>query len=230
MINNHLKTEIKKHALEQPDKEVCGLILVSGDQTFIYKCKNVATNPSRYFELSSLDYIRAWQEGKNHIVGFYHSQKSPIPSMVDVINFNNHKIPSYIYSFDIDEVFEVSGSYLQYKKYLGRPFEIGVTDCFSLVRDFYKEERGIEIFNYPRHDGWYEENPDIIMDNYKKEGFINVKLENVMHGDVVEFHRYHFGIYLSGDFLLHHPRSKYSVIEIFGDHLKKRATNIYRHE
>ena len=60
MLSSELKNQIKSHALENPNIEACGLILNSGDQTFIYKCKNISSNQSKHFELSATDYVRAW--------------------------------------------------------------------------------------------------------------------------------------------------------------------------
>ena len=34
--------------------------------------------------------------------------------------------------------------------YLGRPWVWGVTDCWSLVRDWYKEEKNIELKDWDR--------------------------------------------------------------------------------
>ena len=33
---------------------------------------------------------------------------------------------------------------------LGRQWVWGITDCWSLVRDYYKQERGIELKDYER--------------------------------------------------------------------------------
>mgnify|MGYP001218851385 CR=1 FL=1 len=229
MISNNIQESIRKYSLENPDKEVCGLILVSGNNTFIYKCKNIAQNSKKHFELNPFDYLRALDDGRNKIVGFFHSQKSTLPSPIDIINYQNHKLPSYIYSFQSDEVFEVTDKHLKYNKYLGRTFEIGVNDCFSLVINYYKDEFNINIFNYPRQDGWYEKNPNIIKDNYKKEGFrLLLNNEPLIEGDILEFFNTHFSIYLDGDLLLHHPRGRYSTIEKFDMPWKNKVTNIYR--
>jgi proteasome lid subunit RPN8/RPN11 len=230
MLSPELKSQIKEYALQNPNVELCGLVVSSGDSTFIYKCKNISQNSGKHFELSPFDYLRAYDEGRNKIVGFFHSQKSVKPSTLDIVNYRNHKIPSYIYSHESDEVFEVTDKHLKYNKYLGREFEIGKNDCFSLVREFYKNEKNISIFDYPRKDNWYKDSPEIIKSNYKKEGFIIIDLNDIINGDIVEFFNFHFAIYLDGDFLLHHERNRHSNIEYFSDIWKKRITNVYRHE
>lgn len=229
MLNIELRNQIKKCALENPNEEICALILTSGDSTFIYKCKNISSNREKFFEISSLDYLRAWNEGKNQIVGMVHSQRSTRPSIADIVNYRNHKLPSYIYSFESDDIIEITDKHLKFNKYLGRDFEINKNDCFSLIREYYKDEKDISIFNYPRKDNWYKENPNIINDNYKKEGFIKIELNNIIESDIVELNNFHFGIYLEGDLLLSHERGKFSNIERLTNLLKKRITNIYRY-
>ena len=39
-----------------------------------------------------------------------------------------------------------------FENYCGRKFRFGVTDCYTMVRDFYKREFGIETRNYTRYD------------------------------------------------------------------------------
>jgi hypothetical protein len=229
MLSMELRNQIKNYALENKGVEICGLLLVSGNSTFIYKCKNISSDKTKFFELSPLDYLRGWQEGKNEIVGMFHSQMSVKPSHLDIINYQNHRIPSYIYSFDADDIIEVTDKHLKYNKYLGYPFEIGKRDCFSLVVDFYQDEKKITIFDYPRKDNWYKENPDIIKDNYQKEGFISIELTEIKEGDILEINNYHFGIYLEKDLFLSHERGKFSNIQKLTDMLKKRITNAYKY-
>ena len=44
-----------------------------------------------------------------------------------------------------------------YENYCGRKFRFGVTDCYTMVRDFYKREFGIELRNYARYDKFWED-------------------------------------------------------------------------
>jgi len=229
MLNIELKNQIKQYALENPNIEACGLILESGNSTFVCKCKNISQNSGKHFELNPLDYLRLWDEGRNKIIGYWHTQKSTKPSSLDVINYKNHKLPSYIYSRESDEIIEVTDKHLKYNKYLGREFEINKSDCFGLVRDYYKNEKGIFITDYHREDGWFKSFPDLIKNVYEREGFVKIKIEEIVEGDLVEFSYGHFGIYLEGDLILHHERSKYSNIERFTEVWKKRVSNIYRH-
>jgi proteasome lid subunit RPN8/RPN11 len=230
MLNIELRNQIKNYALENPNEEFCGLLLASGDCQLIYKCKNISSNKDKHFELSPLDYLRAWDEGRNKIIGLIHSQKSTRPSTLDILNYRNFKIPSYIYSIEADDFIEVTDCHFKYNNYLGKNFEINKQDCFSLVRAFYKTERNIEITDYHREDNWFHAFPDIAGQVYEREGFIKIDFKDIIEGDILEFNHGHFGIYLEGDLLMHHERRRFSSIEALTYTWKKRITNCYRHK
>lgn len=52
-------------------------------------------------------------------------------------------------------------------KYIGRKFVHGSTDCYSLVRDFYKNEFGIELTDYARAEFWWNKGQNLYMDNFR---------------------------------------------------------------
>jgi len=229
MLNTELKNQIKKYALEDTSKEFCGLLLSSGDSKFIYKCKNISSNPDVHFEMSQLDYLKAWDCGRNKILAIVHSQVDPKPSTLDILNSRNHKIPSFMYSIAADEVMEITNQHLKYNEYLGREFKIGDFDCFTLLIDFYKKEYGVVIENFIRDDKWLEQNPNIAEELYGKEGFIKIDFKDIIEGNIIEFKFNHFGIYLNGDLLLHHPRMRYSTIERLDNPWKNRIKNCYKY-
>lgn len=225
MLNDIIEKNIRKLALKTPNEEICGCLVESGTSTGIIPCRNISSNRSNHFEISPFDYLRISENNK--IVGIYHSQFSENPSSLDVINSLGHNLKSYFYSISGDRLIEITDKHLKYGKYLNRNFEINKNDCFSLIRDFYKNEFKIYINNYERNDKWYLENPDIIKNNYMNEGFVTV--EDYKEGDILVFKNAHFGIYLEGDLLLHHARNKKSTIEQLTDAWKKMISNIYRH-
>ena len=145
MLSHLSKQKIKEAALKTPNEEICGLLIESGNCADFIQCKNISSNKANHFELSCLDYLRISEDNK--IVGLIHSQKSFLPSYLDIINSLGHNLKSYIYSLDYDEFLEVTEGHLKYKKYLGLEFEIGKQDCFSLIVNFYKQELNIPIFN-----------------------------------------------------------------------------------
>ena len=227
MLTDTIKEQIRNYAKSNIPNEICGLLTYSGDSTFFHPCRNVAEDKKEHFQLDSYDYLRISQDNK--IVGLCHSQKSCIPSSLDVVNKIGHNIYSIIYSTDIDEFIEVTEEHLKYRNYLGREFIINNKDCFSLVRDFYKTELNIDINNYSRNDNWYKENPNIIKENYKKEGFIKVDKDKLEENDIINFKDGHFGIYLKGNLFLHHRRGCLSNIEQLNNTWKLLINEGYRY-
>ena len=106
-------------------------------------------------------------------------------------------------------------------KYLGRPFVAGITDCYSLVRDFYKEEFGIELTNYARYDGWWNDGLNLYVDNFKKEGFYVVDdSEEFLYGDLFLIALNspvpcHAAIYVGDNKVLHHVQNRLSKIDVY---------------
>lgn len=230
MLNTKLQDQIKEYSLLSPEEEKCGLILESGNNVFIYPCQNISSNKEHHFELNPMDYLRAWNNGKNQVIGIFHSQKGS-PSSLDYYNASGHGIYSIVYSINEDKFYEIRGEYLKWKKYLGKYFEIGKQDCFTLVQNFYKNEYNINIGDYARGDGWFKKNPNIIQENASKEKFIDIGANNKLNeGDILVFNYGHFGIYIDIELLLHHPRNKNSIIEQLTTIYKQNITNVYRHE
>jgi cell wall-associated NlpC family hydrolase len=114
-------------------------------------------------------------------------------------------------------------------KYIGIPYE--KKNCLDLVKDFYRQELGLEIKEY------YEGNtPDrrevetLIASN--RGDFVKVDRKDARLGDLVIVRLYgiesHIGIFISSQFMLHSARGIGSCIE----RLKKYESMIsgfYRH-
>ena len=222
MITKEIKQKIKDFSLKT-DKEICGFLV--RDQ--IFPCKNQSENPSHHFSISPLDYLRASYLGKIEII--YHSHtKNPEFSEFDKINLYNQKLRGLMYCKEKD-CFRVFLPESYNNKYVGRSFEIGVSDCLSLVAGYYKEELGIILPEIKRKKGWYKENKNIVKEN-TPSNFKKISFEAAQKNDLLVFDMLnndlpcHFGIYLGNDIILHQPREKLSTIEILTDAMKKRLS------
>lgn len=232
MLSLELKNKIKEYSLGVAPNESCGLLFQNNGKIDFFPCKNISKDKNKFFSLDPYDYLKVSRLGD--IIGLVHSQQSGQPSELDLLISKVHNIKSYIYSLDYDKFIECGNSKLE--RYIGRPFEYGVNDCFSIVRDYYKNEYDIFINDYKRKEGWFEENPTIILDNFKKEGFIKVDVKNLNKGDLL-LSNYkendrprHFMIYLGQNEILHHPRGRLSVIESLKDSQIRRISLVLRHK
>lgn len=229
---NDLKYKIKELAEINKPKEICGLIFKSGDLIDIYPCQNISLNKEKHFELNPFDYLKAVEKGK--IIGIYHSQENSEPSFLDYSVSLGHNLYSLIYSYKDKNFIEINKDSIKYRKYIGIPFDINKENCFTLSQKFYLNEYNIKINNYFISEDWFEKNPNIINNNYDKEGFLPVELNKIQIGDAIIFRfknsGIHIGIYIGSNMFLHHDRNKYSNIEYLHDTWKEKILFCLRHK
>lgn len=126
---------------------------------------------------------------------------------------------------------------MQYEHLLGRPFELGRTDCFDLVRDFYRTNFDIHIRNYARPKDWNADEIDIMDMAHEREGFHKVldwTLKTLQPADVLCIgagtrKANHFAIYLGGNQILHHKINSMSDVEMLRDFWRKSTCYVLRH-
>ena len=58
-----------------------------------------------------------------------------------------------------------------------------MTDCCGFVRDWYRQELGINLPNYNRIDGWWDNGGNLYVDNFEDTGFYPVK--DLKIGDMI---------------------------------------------
>lgn len=221
MLTKEIKEKIKTLSL-QTNNEVCGLLTINGS---IIPCRNISSNPKQHFVISPLDYLKAAQKGQISYV--YHSHNAnPEFSEFDKLNLYNQKLRGIMYCKEKDS-FRVFLPESYNNKYVGKSFEIGVSDCFSLVTDYYKNELNIKLPKIERGEGWYLKNPSLIKNNvpatFRKISLSEAKKDNILIFDMLKNENpCHLGIYLSNDMLLHHPRHRLSTIELLNESLKNK--------
>ena len=104
-------------------------------------------------------------------------------------------------------------------KYTGKKFIDGSADCYGLIREFYKNEFGIELKDYARYYGWWEEGKNLYMDNFRNEGFYLLDdTEESQYGDVFLIAlgcsvASHGAIYVGENKILHHVQDRLSSID-----------------
>lgn len=222
MITQKIKQKIKEISFKTKT-ECCGFIL----NNQIFPCKNQSENPDHHFSISPFDYLRASYLGNIEII--YHSHtKNPEFSEFDKINLYNQKLRGLMYCKEKD-CFKVFLPESYNNKYVGRVFEIGVSDCLTLVSDYYQKELGIILPEIKRKEGWYKENKNIVKEN-TPSNFKQIPFETARKNDLLVFDMLnndlpcHFGIYLGNDMILHQPREKLSTIELLTEPMKKRLS------
>lgn len=224
---------VLKHALQTPERECCGLVVVPYGHPIYRPCRNIAES-STEFVIHPEDYVKCEREG---IVAVVHSHlhNSPEPSMADLVGCEKTGLPWLIVALP-------SGSYKQIEPVefkaplIGRPFVAGVLDCFSLARDYYALQ-GIEVPDFQRTAAWWDKGEDLLTpENFQKAGFrvvTNGSLEKddgiIMQNGATNVPN-HVAVYLGDGLMLHHSGNALSCRTPYGGYWQKNTNFIVRHE
>lgn len=180
----------KEHCIKSYPKESCGII-VSGK---LIICENKSRTPEQDFAISTEDYaehlIAGTLEGvlHSHIVTKATDYRFDprAPSEPDMCSQARLDLPFGISATNGEDCTEILWFGIPQTAPLeGREFIHGVQDCYSIIRDYYKEVLGISLKDYPRTLNWWDEGKDLYSENFAKEGFIEVPLESAALHDVV---------------------------------------------
>lgn len=161
---------IKAHALAEYPRECCGLI--AGQQYLA--CANVATEPDQHFVISSADYLRA--EALGPIEAVVHSHRPDqlaSPSAADMAAQAASGVPWVIVVCNGEvcpDIFAF-GDQLPVLPLVGRTFRHGVTDCYSIIRDYYRLKLDIVLPDFPRDDGWWNRGERLYEEGFQRAGF-----------------------------------------------------------
>ena len=118
---------------------------------------------------------------------------------------------------------------------MGREFVFGVVDCYTLVRDWYAREYGVQLRDYDRRDKFWDRGENLYMDNFAAEGFAKIPLEEVRRGDLILMNLVsplpnHAAIYMGDQQVLHHVQSRLSSRDVYGSYYRKSTACALRHE
>lgn len=216
-----------EHGLAEFPKEACGLIVVRKGKEMYIPCRNDATDPEQHFVLSGKDYADAEDRGDIIAVAHTHPNASSKPSDADRTACEESGLPWYILSImqDLDNPPAVGEmEYIEPCGYVaplvGRTFVHGIHDCYTIIRDWYKQERDIILPNFNREDQWWENGGNLYMENFPKAGFEEAKGKPEV-GDVILMQvrssvPNHAGVYLGDGVMLHHMYGRLSTREVYG--------------
>ena len=228
------KQDALVHAKEQDPKESCGLLLEIKGKEKYFPCKNLSTYSQQCFIIDPDDFVKAEESGNILAVIHSHPVTPPIASQADKISCENSDLPWHIVNPKTEQwgYYEPSG----YKPPLiGRHWVWGITDCWSLVRDWYKEEKNIILRDWdrPTTPQQFLENP-LFESCAWRTGFRELRTdEKLINGDVLLMSILsptlnHVAIFLDGD-VLHHLADRISCKEPYNQWLLKCTGKRYRY-
>ena len=207
--------EIIQHLLEKYPEEGCGLLVNKKGKVVWMPCENEAENPEEDFVIPAKDYIQASLIGDIFAIVHSHPDSTCEPSEADKATSDFLGIPYHIYSLpDLDKYVYTPKEIKN--PLLGRDYKFGTNDCYSLVRDYYKENLDITLPTIKFEDDWWLKGLNYFDDLVEPFGFVDV--EQPEKHDMIIFQVFcevpnHCGVYLGEDIFLHHAVNRLSCRE-----------------
>ena len=212
-------------------REACGLVLVQRGRARLQLCGNRASDPVSDFEIDPQDYADAEMLGD--IVGVIHSHPGGTaqPSGMDLASHKATGLTWWIVGLaDANappQLLELPA--VDFLPLKGRQFIHGVTDCFTLIRDWYRQERNIRLPDFHRDDNWWEKGQDLYVENYASAGFVALDDgEGIQPGDILLMNigsskANHGAVYIGNNAILHHLHGRLSCQEVYTGFYRERT-------
>ncbi len=232
---------IQAHAVAEYPRECCGLVVATAAGEQYLPCRNTAETPSEHFRLPGEDYAAAEDQGEVLALVHSHPNAAATPSEADMVMCEQRGITWHIVS-----VGQVAGEPPECADLqtivpsgfaaplVGRQFAHGVLDCYTLVRDFYARDLGVQLAQYERDDKWWEKGQDLYsMDRLQAEGF-ELATGELQRGDMILMQirspvPNHAGVYLGDGQMLHHMQGRLSERVPYGGMWAERTRYVVRH-
>lgn len=118
----------------------------------------------------------------------------------------------------------------------GRAFDLETANCYTLVRDFYRLNYGIDLSDIPCPGPWWNQGLDIYPAIAVAEGFqpITVHPSEWRPGDVIMMAIQarvgnHLAVLLPNSHILHHMFGQLSSETMYGGLFRNNTLAVYRH-
>lgn len=229
------REEAKKWAMEHllSKREACGLVIIETGKEVFVPCRNISELDDT-FVIDPKDYLLAERRGE--IVRIFHSHchSSPRPSEPDKVSCESSGLPWSIISVPNGDWFDFEPSGFK-APLVGRSWSHGTLDCYSLIRDYYKEILSIDLPDFEREFEWWLRGDNLYLENFEKAGFYQVSAESIREHDVVLMQVMspvinHGAVFIGDDKILQHLHRRLSSRDTYGGYWKKHTVKVIRHK
>lgn len=231
-ISQSVLAALLEHARQCMPRECCGLVIRDAVGERYVPCRNVASD-DRDFEIDPEDFADAEDRGEVLMVAHSHVFAPARPTMADLIGCESSGFPWLIVQAQSGThvVIEPCGFEAPLE---GRPYHYGILDCWTLVRDWFDQVRGIALDPIHVEEGWAEQGIDVFRQHAAAMGFQLLSADDAAPGDVVLMQfgtsvPNHLGVLLEDGRLLHHRKDKDSSIDIYGRYWRQHAVAAARY-
>lgn len=224
---------IRDHARLCYPLESCGLIIIWKGKERYVPCRNLYSGSNSHFEIDQKDYAAAEESGEVIKIVHSHPNEAPIPSSADLTMCEETKLPWVIVNWPTGVIKEFQPTGYQ-APLVGRVFTHGVLDCYTLIRDFYKQELLIDLPDFEREDDWWKKGQDLYRKHFAEAGFFVIE-KGLRKGDLCLMQlgsdtTNHGAVYLGDGLILHHPMNRLSGRDVYGGFWQSITTLFLRHE
>lgn len=224
----------REHARAEYPNESCGLVIAGA----YHACRNIASDPKSDFVIDPSQRVLLTQKHGDIEAVIHSHPNGPVhPSRADMLGQIETGVPWGIVPLDEDRISDPFfwGGNTPIAPILGRKFQHGIFDCFSVMRDVFRLGREklkeqdidwsfdpIELPDVARDAEWWDKGYDLYRDGFRDMGFREVKPEeDKKPGDVflVRINSKtinHGGLLLSNSLILHHLPFRLSRREPIG--------------
>lgn len=236
---------IHSHALAEYPRECCGYVVVAKGRERYLPFPNMAATPSEHFVLSGESYAAADAQGEITALVHSHPDMTAAPSEADRVQCEASELPWVIVSVmpaasgpEVVDTAVIEPSGYQ-APLVGRSFAHGVLDCWSLCRDWYKREWGLDMPNPERPDNWWDDGTsDLYTSNLAAAGFERVLdgAADLRVGDLILMQirsgnrvPNHAAVYIGDGLILHHLYGRLSSRDVYGGYWQEMTRLVARH-
>jgi len=174
------ESHIRQQAIEAYPLEAVWLITEDGCR----HVENIHEDPENFFSISEADSRYAMARG---LLAVVHSHPSNIaaPSASDMQSQINTAVPWGIVGTDGVDATRIAwwGNGTPKQPLVGRQFRHGISDCYSLIRDYYEEEKGVDLLEFPRDWEWWKDQ-NLLVEGFPLAGFTRIDASEAEPGDV----------------------------------------------
>lgn len=232
---------IREHAIRAYPHECCGLVVVSRGRELYVECSNAATGGD-HFILPAQEFADAEDRGAVVAVVHSHPDAPAAASEADRSACEASGLTWHIIEVRRDDAGAVAvGELVTIEPcgfqvpLVGRSFAHGVLDCYTLIRDWYRAERGIALRDFSRTDDWWTLGDDLYMRHYREAGFEPLGEGAMLQaGDVIIMQvradvPNHAGVYLGDGTMLHHLYGRLSSRDPYGGYWREITRIVVRY-